>query len=538
MSDLQKLVQRFRPYLIPAGSGLALFLLLVLLNPVRGFLGVALALAGGGTVGVVAWAIPSMLANRRGARIDDDLPFFITHFGVLATSNLPRGELLLLLSSNVEYPEVAAEIGRIHRLTTDWGLGLSDAVRAVAQSTPSKTFSGFLLRLAHSLEAGQPLEGFLMGEQRVVMEEYKSLYHADLLRVESWKEIYTSSLMAVGFLSIFASILPLFTGGNTLVFTVAIAGLTLLLEMLLGVVLKGRLPKDQLSPTRPIRTRFERQLQLLLLGCAGASALLGALAWWLWGLGPALLLAAVPMLAPGIYASREEAAIRRREGDYPAFIRSLGAAAAARGGAIRSVLGNLQANNLGELSAPVRSLHRRLMWRVDDHRAWRSFGEQTESRLIDSFSDMFVQGIAAGGKPGPISGIISQNMLEVLALRTSRRATAGTFRGLLMGLGVGLAAVLFMGSGILAKLTATFSGQEGVLVQQGLFNIVAPTDVSLSQQVLLVLVAAHGVAAGVFFELVQGGRIEGAALHAAVNVAAAVAAGMLILWGLPAIGIV
>jgi flagellar protein FlaJ len=533
---LPRIGARARPLLIPAACGLGFLLLVLLFAPVRGFMGWVLALAGGATVSTVAAAVPTMLESRRGTRIDDDLPFFITHFGVLSTSNLPRAELLHLLSSNQEYPEIAAEVARMHRLTSDWGLGLSDAVRAVAQSTPSKTFSAFLLRLAHSLEAGQPLESFLMSEQRVVMDEYKSLYHADLLRVESWKEVYTNSLMTVGFLSIFAAILPLFTGGNTLVFTVAIAFLTLLLELLLGVVLQGRLPKDQLSPTRPIRTRFERQLQRLLLAMAGVSALLGVAAWFLWGLGGALLVAAVPMLVPGVYATREEAAIRRRENDYPAFIRSLGAAAAARGGAIRGVLGNLQANNLGDLTEPVRHLHRRLMWRVDDRRSWRSFGEQTESRLIDSFSDMFVQGIAAGGKPGPISHVISQNMLDVLALRTSRRATAGTFRGLLMGLGVGLAAVLFMGSGILAKLTTTFSGSGGVLVQQGLFNVVPPTDIGLSQQVLLALVAAHGVAAGIFFELVQGGRIEGAALHAAVNLATGVATAMLILWGLPRIG--
>ncbi|MEA3143768.1 MAG: archaeal flagellar protein FlaJ, partial [Thermoplasmata archaeon] len=300
--DPVALKARVRPLLVPVASGLGFFLLLLVLAPVRGLMGWLLALAGGGTIGFVAAAIPTMLASRRGSRIEDDLPFFITHFGVLATSNLPRGELLLLLSRNVEYPELAAEIARIHRLTTDWGIGLSDAVRAVAQSTPSKTFAAFLLRLAHSLEAGQPLEAFLMSEQRVVMEDYKSLYHADLLRVESWKEVYTSALMAIGFLSVFAAILPLFTGGNTLVFTIAVAGLTLLLELLLGVVLHGRLPKDQLSPTRPTRTRFERRLQLLLLGAAGTSAALGLVAWLAWGLGPALLVASVPMLVPGAYA--------------------------------------------------------------------------------------------------------------------------------------------------------------------------------------------------------------------------------------------
>jgi flagellar protein FlaJ len=177
------------------------------------------------------------------------------------------------------------------------------------------------------------------------------------------------------------------------------------------------------------------------------------------------------------------------------------------------------------------------MWQVDDRRSWHSFGEQTESRLIDSFSDMFVQGLAAGGKPGPISAIISQNMLEVLSLRTARRATAGTFKGLLLGLGIGMAFVLLMGSGILAKLTDTFSQTEGGVLQEGLFNLVPAHDIGLAQEVLLALVAIHGVAAGLFFELVQGGRIEGAALHAAVNVATGVGTGLLVLWGLPHVGI-
>lgn len=534
--DLARLRERARRSLWPAVAGVGFFLVVVVFSPLQGLAGFLLSAAAGGLVATVAGAVPRLLANRRGSRIDDDLPFFITHFGVLSTSNLPRQELLRLLSSNKEYPEVAGEMGRILRLTSEWGLGLSDAVRAVALSTPSRTFSAFLLRLAHALEAGQPLEGFLMSEQRVVMDDYRSLYEADLLRLESWKEMYTNSLMTVGFLSIFATILPLFAGGSTLVFTTAVAGLTVLLELLLGVVLVERLPHDELSPTRPLRTRFERRLQLTLLASAAASVLAGTVAFLLWGFGFALLAAAAPMVVPGVVAAREEMAIRRREADYPAFIRSLGAAAAARGGAIRGVLGNIQANNLGDLTGPVRALHRRLMWQVDDRRAWRSFGEQTESRLIDSFSDMFVQGIAAGGKPGPISAIISQNMLDVLSLRTSRRATAGSFRGLLVGLGVGLAFVLLMGSGILAKLTATFAASGGLL-QEHLFNLVPATDIGLSQQVLLALVAVHGVAAGVFFELVQGGRIEGAALHAAVNVGTGVATGLLVLWGLPQVGL-
>lgn len=523
--------------IIPLILGLVTLVLLTLLLPFGGNGRLILSVVGAGAVAMVARAVPKMMNSRQGARIDDDLPFFITHFGVLATSNLPRQELVRMVSENQEYKEIAGEMARVLRLTTDWGLGLADAVRAVALSTPSKTFSAFLLRLAHSLEAGQPLENFLMGEQKVVMADYTSLYHADLLRVESWKEIYTNVISTLGFLSIFAVILPLFTGGSATIFTLFVAGFIIVLEVLLGVVLAERLPRDRLSPNRPIKTKFERRLrQLLLMSMIGAMVLF-LLVYLVAGTGPALIAAAIPMAVPGVYAGREEAALRRREADYPAFIRSLGAAAAARGGAIRGVLGNILANNLGELQQPVQDLYRRLMWRVDDRKTWRTFGEQTESRLIDSFSDMFVHGIAAGGKPGPISQIISDNMLGILALRTHRRATAGTFRGLLMGLGVGLAIVLFMGSGIFSGLTSLFGGGENaqVLEEQGLFHFPPPEDAAFANQILLVLMAAHGAAAGTFYQLVQGGRKEGATLHAAIQVALCVGSALLILAFMPSV---
>lgn len=529
----QNALKSARQAWVSIAAGVALAIAALVAAPFEAWINLVLGLGGGATVIALGMATPKLKAARHGARIDDDIPFFITHFGVLATSNLPRGEILRILSENKEYKEIASEVGRILRLTSDWGLGLSDAVRAVAQSTPSPTFAAFLLRLAHALEAGQQLEAFLMGEQRVVMAEYKSLYEADLLRVDAWKEVYTNSLMTVAFLSMFAAIMPLFAGGNAVVLTAMTAGLTILLEIVLGVVLQDRLPHDRLSPNRPVRTPFEERLRQLLLGCAGVSMVIAAGASFFIGMGPAILLAIIPLAIPGLYASREEKAIRQREADYPAFIRSLGAAAAARGGAVRSVLGSLQANNLGRLTQPVRDLHRRLMWRVDDARAWKSFGEQTESRLIDSFSDMFVQGIAAGGKPGPISDIISHNMLDILALRTSRRATAGTFRGLLLGLGMGLALVMFMGTGILSSLTTLFGGQAELLVQQGLFEIVPQGDMDVAQQILLVMAAAHGILAGVYFTMVQGGRLEGAAMHAAINVAAGVGTGTILIAIMP-----
>lgn len=511
------------------GAFVALVLGLVVFGPFSAVVGYLVAGAMAAGTAAFTFRLPKLAAGKRGSRIDDALPFFITHFGVLATSNLPRTEMLRILADNKEYADIAREMHRVLQLTTEWGLGLSDAVRAVAESTPSKVFSAFLLRLAHSLESGQALESFLMSEQVVVMGDYESLYSANLLKVDAWKEMYTNSIMTIGFLSVFAAVIPLLVGGSTVLLTGGIAGFTLVMEILMGVTLQDRLPRDRLSPTRAIQSPFDKKMRKVLIASGAASVVLAVATFFLFDLGLAIVAAVIPLGAPGFFANREEKAIRQRENDYPAFIRSLGAAAAARGGAIRGVLGNIQANNLGALTVPVRDLHRRLMWKVDDRRTWRSFGEQTASRLIDTFTAMFVEGIGAGGKPAPISHIISDNMLKILALRTTRRATAGTFRSALIGIGVGLAVVLFMGSGIFGSLTANFASFADVLEAQGLFHLEPPSAVVTAQLILYGLMVVHGVAAGLFYKLVEGGRIEGAAMHMAINTAAGVLTGYLVL---------
>lgn len=520
-------------YTLPGVGAALTFIAFSVLGPFKGVPGMMVSALFGGFMGGAGIYLPKMFESRRGARIDDDLPFFITHFGILATSNLPRGELLRILSENQEYKEVAKEMRRILRLTQEWGLGVADAVRAVAETTPSKVFSALLLRLAHAMESGQNLDTFLLSEQSVVMRDYTSVYHSELLKVDNWKEMYTNSLMTVGFLVVFASVIPLVAGGNSFVMALGSAGLTAFLEIMLGVVLKERLPSDRLTPRRAEKTPLERQTVRTLQLSVGVGLAAGLVVWLLFGLGPALIAAAIPLIWPGLAASKMEKKIREREDDYPAFIRSVGAAAAARGGTLRDTLATVQANNLGALTVPVRDLHRRLVWRVDDTAAWKRFGEETGSRLIDTFTDMFVQGIACGGKPGPISQIVSDNMLQILALRTTRRANGGAFRGLLVGLTVGLGIVLFMGAGIFSSLTKNFAQFSDLLQQQGLFQIQSTADLDHARDLLLVLMAVHGIASGTFFKLVEGGRLEGAALHIMINVCAGVGTGLLVSWVLP-----
>ena len=95
--------------------------------------------------------------------------------------------------------------------------------------------------------------------------------------------------------------------------------------------------------------------------------------------GVALALAATPAAAAGIYAEAVEKRIKRREENYAAFVRSLGASAAARGGSMRDVLRKLIAHNFGPLTRLVQRLYARLTWRLHDMLAWKHFCAESGS---------------------------------------------------------------------------------------------------------------------------------------------------------------
>ncbi len=522
--------------LFAVGGGVTTVLVFVtvfLFGPFDGSMRIMASLAVAGVAGGLVFFMPRLKDGQRGDRIDEALPFFITHFGVLATTDMPRNEMLRILAGNQEYKEIAIEMGRIHRLTTEWGLSMVDAVRAVSANTPSAVFAEFLLRLAHAVESGQSIESFLKSEQKVVMEQYGSIYRAQLLKVDGWKETYASAVMTIGFMAVFAAIIPILAGGNVMVLMLGVCGLAVFIEVMLGIMLRERIPTDRLLPNRDIDTREERHIKIATMAGFGAAVVIAGLTYAMYSLPVALMAGVVPLIVPGIMATRSEQRIRQREDDFPAFIRSLGAAAAARGGGIRDVMEHVQTNKLGALTESVQALYRRLAWHIDDTRAWSRFGAQTGSRLVDSFTDMFVHGIRSGGKPGIISQIISDNMIHIMGLRTNRRATAGAFRGVLLGLAGGMSVVLFVGAGVFGSLVGLFGESADLLAEQGLLEINPNQDMSGISLLLFGVVAVHAAASALFFKQVEGGRTAACLLWVAIHMWLGVGVAVMVEKGLP-----
>src|SRR5207247_6514895 len=99
-----------------------------------------------------------------------------------------------------------------------------------------------------------------------------------------------------------------------------------------------------------------------------------------------------PLAFTGILVGREEEKVKRRDDNFAAFIRSLGASAAARGGQVTETLRHLQTHDFGPLTTDIRNLYARLNLRVNDEMAWDYFSAETGSNIIEKFSRMFVEG--------------------------------------------------------------------------------------------------------------------------------------------------
>lgn len=476
--------------------------------PMPGLLRILVPLGIFGIAVGVAVMWPIIVADRKRVEIDNALPLFVTHFGVLSTSNLARTEIFRLLGEKkVEYKALANELTKIYTLVTNWNMSVPEAARYISTTTPSLVFADFLDRLAHAMETGQELESFLKDEQSVVMKGYSTIYETALYQIEQWKDIYSSLVMSAVFFVIFAIITPVISSFNSMTMLLFILPFFVLMELLLIFVLKLRVPADRLWHQLKIPTLERSRIRALFFGGLIVSALLAAILFPLVPLPLGINLAIVvsPLAATGIYASSIEAKIKRREDNYGAFTRSLGASIAARGGSMREVLRKVKQHNFGPLTNLVNKLYARLAWRLDDPMAWKWFAAESGSHLVDNFSEMFVEGVRTGGKPDVVGEIISDNVVRILNLRRSRYSMAGTFRGLLLGLTASMAFVLFIGVAVLGVLGDLFSGTAASTNDLNPVSVSFTVDTGLLTLLLTWILLFHCLMAAFMLKMVDGG---------------------------------
>lgn len=460
---------------------------------------------------------PMVVWSRRGKAIDRDMHLFITRIGTLSTGETARQDVLEMLSKMEGYRELAEEVRKIYKLAEEWHIGLSAACRFIARQTPSDLFSDFLYRLAHSMEAGDSAIEFFQAEQTVFMDQYAARYSSSLKSVDVYFEAFIALLIAAMFIMVVVSLFPLLTGLPA-VLPMALAVVFLVfIECLYIWMLFAVVPQEQVWYSGSLPTEESREINQRLFWGGIVSvffALLIVFETPTITIPLAIAFAITPLLYASLYVNLHETTIKRKDDNFPAFIRTLGSTQEATGKVAITALKKLSYHDFGPLTEDIQALYKRVAMRIDRQRAWQLFGAETNSELISKFSEMFSEGTSAGGEPRAISRIISTNFSRILSLRVEKFQTQGRITGILYGLSIAMTVILFMALFLVEGFFDMFGQLDPVQGFESLF-IFQPESIDLNvlHALIVGLLVFHALVSMVMTRIIGGGHWVGGITH-------------------------
>ncbi|VVB55078.1 Type II secretion system (T2SS), protein F [uncultured archaeon] len=456
---------------------------------------------------VIIYPISSLEGKKK--EIDNNIHYYITHMGVLATSQMTRVDLLLKLSHTEAYGYLAKETGRIHALIYYWHVSFPVACRFIAQRTPSILFSDFLDRMAHSVQAGQDFREFVLSEQTVVMKDFVTMYQDSLNSIDMIKEMFISMCMSLIFIVAFAIIMPIITGMDSILLLGGAIVLFIGTEFVILLYARSKVPADRIWHTLEIETTADRRIKWSMPVSLFLCIIVTGIVVPFSKLPTTIMFATslTPLLLTGLIARTEENKIKRYDNNFGAFIRSLGGAAGSRSGLILESLKELISHDFGPLSENVNNLYKRLRTRLNTPRSWEHFAAGTGSNLIERFATMFVEGTNVGGKPALIGDIISHNFMSILSMRKLRYSSASSLIGVLYGMTAGIAATMFLAVSIIAMLAKMFSNVSIPDIDIGIsIATISATNIPLMTTMLMIMMVCHSLMSAMLIRIVDGGH--------------------------------
>ena len=476
---------------------------------------------------------PKILLSQRKRELNNRFHLLITHMTVLATTKIDRMEVFRTLAKEEEYGELAMEMHRIVQLVDTWNQSLDDACRRRAKEVPSDAFSDFLDRLAYTLGAGQSLEDYLLSEQEQIIQHYTTVYRSSLDSLEVMKDLYLSMILSMTFALVFAVVLPVLTGTNPTMTVSAVIVMFIFVQTGFFLAIRSMAPSDPVwfhpeEYPSPIEERLDKSIYV---GVGLSMVLLFITLGGMFGVSPITLndllfftdsvplpmyavVPITPMLIPGIVFRQEEERIKGRDGEFPSFIRALGATEGAKQSTTGQVLRTLRKKDFGPLTANINDLYKRLNMRIEPTAAWRYFTADCRSYLIQTFSEMYLIGREMGGSPKQLGELIAANMNQVLQLRQKRKQATTTMVGLLYGITAASTFAFFIGLqvvNILAQMSLDLNSSSqldvNTLINTSVYNI------PLIEFLLVIIIMFSAMLSALMIRTIDGGHKANTYLH-------------------------
>ncbi|BBL45875.1 archaeal flagellar protein FlaJ [Nanobdella aerobiophila] len=128
--------------------------------------------------------------------IDRNLPFVIIHMASLAEAGIEPKEIFKLIAETEEYRYLSKEIGKIiERINI--GESLTDALKSVAEETPSKELKDFLEEFILTIRSGRKISEFLMLYSTQEMIRYNNLLKKEGQAAKTFSDLYVGMVLTL-----------------------------------------------------------------------------------------------------------------------------------------------------------------------------------------------------------------------------------------------------------------------------------------------------------------------------------------------------
>jgi flagellar protein FlaJ len=404
-------------------------------------------------------ALSSSLFNRE--PLDFDLISQLTHMSAAATAGISRDKLFEG-TSRLDY-STSRFFRRVHLVAKRLNYDYSRACELVAETTEAESVQNLLLRLSTSLSAGEPEEEFLARETEVQLELYGKKYERDIESLRKWTDAYVALMVSCTLIVVISMVsMMIYSMGSGII--VGMAFIVLLVTIAGSWVIFSVAPHEvkthHLARKSPEQYQMKRLAQILLPVAAVFGAVLGIT----FGLGPALIGAAVVLAPLGYVAFRDDRKVDSRDQDIATFLRALGGVMGAVGTTVGEGLNRLNRRSLGSLEPHVRRLYVRLGNNISPQLCWLRFAGETGSELVTRSVRTFWDGLRLGGDASRVGTLSSTFAQKVALQRSTRKMVSSTFAFVVVPLHVVLLSIMLF----ITEVMRIFGGELAKVQDQSL----------------------------------------------------------------------
>jgi len=473
---------------------------------------------------------PYITWKNKEVEINENMHFFITHLRVLSISDMGFKDILKILGEKKVYKTLGEEIRKIGVLSINWKSSVENALRFVAERTPSKILKDFLERFSQSVASGVTHKDFVEHEQEGVMEEYKTMYESSNEVITILNELYVALLTSIVFLTVFGIIAPSLVGGDADTYLYGACFVFIASESLLLYFTYSFIPKDDIWHTCKKKSEKEKKIQLVFRISVAITAFVTFLCIIITVFILPLsfledyyeILVAVcltPLIASAIMVYLEELKIQRREKSFMGFLPSLGNISTMRGGKISDAVAYLgqKERDFGILSENINGLSKRLRTRIDDVSSWQWFGIETHSNLIQRFSEIYREATYAAANPRITGNVINENLRKIKNLRFKKLTILKTTNGLFYGVTFGITLTLYVALVISKHISTLTAGMPAISETLGLdLNILEPIpagEIFIKFLIIFIVLIIHCAIISVTIKVLSGSHKYITLLH-------------------------